>query len=120
MDQFIDRREGRHLFGLNPEHYGDPVDLRMIHHAFEDAELSPHAFDLVVAATSFHWLDPDTALDKIADVLRPGGHVALWWNVFSDLGQLLAQLMEVAQTRFGGRVERNMTSPVYLTRRKDS
>jgi hypothetical protein len=33
--------------------------------------------------------------------------------------KLLDDLMEIAQTRFGGRVERNMTSAVYLARRKD-
>jgi hypothetical protein len=30
-----------------------------------------------VAATSFHWLDPEARLDKVADALRPGGAVAL-------------------------------------------
>ena len=34
-------------------------------------------FDLVVAATSFHWLDPEVRLNKVADALRPGGSVAL-------------------------------------------
>lgn len=152
MREFIDRSEGRRLFGLNPEGYGDarpdypeaiyrclidhralmpntatleigagsglatrrliglganPItviepdirfapllralrgttgtDIRLVPCAFEDAELPQNAFDLVAAATSFHWLDPQAALDKIADVLKPGGFVALWWNVFQDL-----------------------------------
>lgn len=33
-------------------------------------------FDLVVSATAFHWLDPDTRLARIADLLRPGGALA--------------------------------------------
>ena len=52
--------------------------------AFEEVELAPRSFHLVAAATSFHWLDPDQALPKIAMILRPGGWVALWWNVFGD------------------------------------
>jgi SAM-dependent methyltransferase len=269
MPELIDRSEGRHLFGSNPEAYGDvrpeypepiyrclvdhgalvpdtatleigagsglatrrlielgakPItviepdarfapslralgemtgtDLRLVQSAFEDAEVPPHSFDLVAAATSFHWLDPRVALDKIADALRPGGFAALWWNVFQDLdredpfhdatrsllanlgispsgapgtqpfaldrrareaefartdrfeavtyaetrwtlvldvtqvgrlyegfshiqrlpdverARLLRALMEIARTEFGGRVERNMTSPIYLARRR--
>lgn len=33
---------------------------------------------------------------------------------------LLDQLMDIAQTQFGGRVERHMTSPIYLARRRDA
>jgi SAM-dependent methyltransferase len=35
------------------------------------------SFDLVVAATAFHWLDPDTRLANIAALLRPGGSIAV-------------------------------------------
>src|SRR5262249_28261601 len=51
---------------------------------FEDAELLQGTCDLVVSATAFHWVDPDVALPKIAAILRPGGWLALWWNVFGD------------------------------------
>lgn len=33
-------------------------------------------FDLVVSATAFHWLDPNTRLARIAALLRPGGALA--------------------------------------------
>lgn len=51
---------------------------------FETASLPVAGFDLVASATAFHWLDPIPALTRIAGLLRPGGHVALWWNVFGD------------------------------------
>jgi SAM-dependent methyltransferase len=50
---------------------------------FEDADLGG-GFDAVVAATSFHWLEPAVALPKVARVLRPGGWAAIWWTMFSD------------------------------------
>jgi SAM-dependent methyltransferase len=58
--------------------------FEIVNAAFEDADLPTSSFDLVTAATSFHWLDPEVALPKIASVLRPGGWLALWWNVFGD------------------------------------
>jgi SAM-dependent methyltransferase len=33
-------------------------------------------FDLVFSATAFHWLDPATRADRVADLLRPGGQLA--------------------------------------------
>ncbi len=52
--------------------------------SFEEAELPAGAFDLGVAATSFHWLDEDAALAKIAGLLKPGGCWAALWNIFGD------------------------------------
>jgi trans-aconitate methyltransferase len=54
---------------------------------FEDAPLPPAAFDLGVAATSFHWLEQVAALRKVFGLLRPGGWWTMWWNVFGDPGQ---------------------------------
>ena len=176
------------------------AEIRIVEESFEDADLEPDHYDLVAAATSFHWIHPSIGLSKVADVLEPSGCVALWWNVFGDpdradpyheatdliLGHLpsgpsagpeavpfaldtrarlrdfsrtkrfdepmyevfrwtlvlntqqisslnatfssisrlpederrrvLDQLMDVAERQFGGTVERNMTSPVYVAR----
>jgi SAM-dependent methyltransferase len=55
--------------------------------SFETAPLPAEPFDLVAAATSFHWVDPTIGLAKVAAHLRPGGWLALWWNVFGDAGR---------------------------------
>lgn len=47
----------------------------------ESIPLPDSSVDVVVAAQSFHWFDHDTALPEIARVLRPGGHLAVTWNV---------------------------------------
>jgi SAM-dependent methyltransferase len=47
----------------------------------EETGLDPQSADLVTAAQAFHWFDPDRALVEIARILKPGGGVALFWNV---------------------------------------
>jgi hypothetical protein len=37
-----------------------------------------------VAATSFHWLDAETALPRILRLLRPGGWWSAFWDVYAD------------------------------------
>ena len=61
---------------------GQAIDLRVA--AFEEAALAPAAFDLVVSATAFHWLDQPVALAEVGRILRGGGWLANWWNVFGD------------------------------------
>ncbi len=59
-------------------------DLSVLVGAFEEAPLDPESFDLIVAATSFHWVPPETGLPLCADLLRPGGWLALWWTYYGD------------------------------------
>jgi SAM-dependent methyltransferase len=51
---------------------------------FEAAALPETSFDLVVSATAFHWVDQSVGVPKAAAVLRDGGWLALWWNIFGD------------------------------------
>jgi len=45
--------------------------------AFEDWTPPAEPFDLVIAATAFHWIDPAVRCTRTADVLRPGGSLAV-------------------------------------------
>jgi SAM-dependent methyltransferase len=58
--------------------------LTVVVEPFDSVGLGPARFDLVAAATSFHWLDPASRMQRARAVLRPGGWIALWWNVFHD------------------------------------
>lgn len=62
-----------------------PVSCRVIQESFEDVVLADHQFNLVAAATAFHWIEPLAGLRKIKRLLRHDGCVALFWNVLGDV-----------------------------------
>jgi SAM-dependent methyltransferase len=47
---------------------------------FERWDPSGRVFPLVFAAQAWHWLDPAVGFAKAAQVLRPGGVLAAFWN----------------------------------------
>ncbi|MBB5378210.1 SAM-dependent methyltransferase [Deinococcus metalli] len=49
-----------------------------------DVRLPDHRYDLAVAATSFHWLDPAVMVPKLARATRAGAALAVWWTLFGD------------------------------------
>lgn len=54
------------------------------------AEALPFAdasFDVVTGAQMWHWVSHDAAVPEVLRVLRPGGHLALWWNEAAAAGQ---------------------------------
>jgi SAM-dependent methyltransferase len=50
--------------------------VQVITAAFEVWPLPAEPFDVVLAATAFHWIDPAVRVTKAADALRPGGTLA--------------------------------------------
>jgi SAM-dependent methyltransferase len=54
---------------------GLPVEV--VNMAFEQWPLPDERFDLAVAATSWHWVDPAVRVVKAADALNPGGLLAI-------------------------------------------
>lgn len=48
--------------------------------AFEDWPSQPETFDLVMSATAFHWIPPEIGYPKAAQILKPGGTLAIFSN----------------------------------------
>jgi SAM-dependent methyltransferase len=61
----------------------------------ERIPLDDGAVDAVTVGQAFHWFDADVALREIHRVLRPGGGLALIWNVRDERDPLQAALSEI-------------------------
>ncbi len=75
---------GPALAALARDRMARSPEVEVVTAAFEEWTAPPERFDLAVSATAFHWLDAETALPKVADAVRPGGWIALWWHVYGD------------------------------------
>jgi SAM-dependent methyltransferase len=62
---------------------------------FEDWQSRGRTFDAVVAGQAWHWVDPIAGAARAAEVLRPGGRLALFWNAFQPRADLAAAIGEV-------------------------
>lgn len=85
---------GYSLLFLEPGHKLAEVAARNLHSypnvtiqevTFEAWPVEESAFDLVIAAQSFHWIPTELGFTKAAQCLKPGGHIALFWNLSPDI-----------------------------------
>lgn len=85
---------------------GVDVDARMADQArqhglevevsrFESWEPAGRTFDAVVGGQTWHWVDPVAGAVKAAEVLRPGGRLALFWNVFQPTPEVAKAFSEI-------------------------
>ncbi|HYJ89857.1 MAG TPA: class I SAM-dependent methyltransferase, partial [Pyrinomonadaceae bacterium] len=47
----------------------------------ENTTLPDASLDFVIAAQAFHWFKPEPTRDEFRRILKPGGYVALIWNL---------------------------------------
>lgn len=62
---------------------------------FEDWDPGSRVFDVVIAGTAWHWVDPVAGADKAARALRPTGRLAPFWNTFQPAPQAAEAFAEV-------------------------
>lgn len=68
---------GANLAAVARRNLATYADVTIETAAFEDWPPHGEPYDLVFAATAFHWLDHAAAVPKIASLLRPGGAVGI-------------------------------------------
>ncbi len=80
---------------------GVDLDVTVQTADFESAVLEPCSFDLVMSPTSWHWLTPGVRWQRVAEVLKPGGTLAAFWNVPHWRRTALIDELDVVYERSG-------------------
>jgi ubiquinone/menaquinone biosynthesis C-methylase UbiE len=68
---------GKNLLALAGQNLEGAGAVEFVNAQFEDAVLPREQFQAVFSASAFHWIDPKVGWQKAADVLVPGGTLAL-------------------------------------------
>jgi len=68
---------GKNLIALAKQNLEGAGEVEFVNAQFEDALLHREQFQAVFSASAFHWVDPKVSWQKVADVLVPGGTLAL-------------------------------------------
>jgi ubiquinone/menaquinone biosynthesis C-methylase UbiE len=94
---------GKSLIALARQNLEGAGALEFVNAQFEDAMLPREHFQAVFCASAFHWIDPEVSWQKAADVLVPGGTLALMQysgieepRSKEDLDAVLAAMRKVA------------------------
>ena len=87
-EMFLER--GNRVFGVEPNEEMRKAGERLLERypnftsvagTAEDTTLDTRSVDFVVAAQAFHWFDAARSRVEFARILKPGGWVALVWNL---------------------------------------
>jgi len=68
---------GKELADATQQELSGFGNVQVINESFEDVELPDNAFDLIYAATAFHWVKPEVKYAKPHRLLRSTGHLAV-------------------------------------------
>jgi SAM-dependent methyltransferase len=68
---------GKMLISLAQRNLAGRGEVEFVNARFEDAELPRGHYRAVFSAAAFHWIDPELSWQKAADLLAPGGTLAL-------------------------------------------
>jgi|SRR5579862_1036160 len=72
---------GTNLAAMASRKFQGCDNVTVIAESFESWNSKTTKYDLAIAATSFHWLDPAIRYTKVSQVLRHGGSLAVFSNV---------------------------------------
>lgn len=89
---------GDSLLALARERLGDADNLALHKSTFQDFACVDGAFDLIYAATAFHWIPEEYGYNRVYNLLRPGGAFARFaYHAGPDRGrrELTAEVYEL-------------------------
>lgn len=90
---------GRRLAGIAQALLGEYPRVEVHCATFEEWTAAPKSYDLIFAAQSYHWTKPEVRTPKSAELLAPGGTLAIFGSWTELAASPLRELLEAAYAR---------------------
>jgi len=115
---------GKNLSQYTAQKFFEYKNFQVINTSFEDFQ-APIKYDLIFAATAFHWIKPENSYSKCKELLKQNGVLAVFWNtprISRKDPSLYKEIQSLYQQYMPHRMEENeelLKSQWYLKRCKD-
>ncbi len=71
---------GENLLNVARKNLATYPQVSFVRTRFEEWEAGQVTFDLLISAQAFHWVPQEVRYEKAAHLLKPRGHLAVFWN----------------------------------------
>ena len=115
---------GKNLSQYTAQKFFEYRNFQVINTSFEEFQ-APIKYDLIFAATAFHWIKPGKSYSKCKELLKQNGVLAVFWNtprISRKDPSLYNEIQRLYQQYMPHSVEENeelLNSKWYLKRCKD-
>lgn len=73
------------LLAIAADTFKATPQVKFVTSRFEEWESEQNDFDLIYSAQAFHWVPKEVRYKKTAERLKPGGWLALFWNMYPEV-----------------------------------
>ena len=119
------RDAGCSVLGIDPDarmaEFARSQGFEVEESLFEGWDRAGRQFDLITSGQTWHWVDSEAGALLAADLLRPGGRIALFWNVYQPRAEMSAafarvhrRVMRPPLSEIGSRPNMQMYAPVFV------
>lgn len=108
---------GSNMTDFLRKRFGIYKGFHVVHSSFEDVVLQENSYDLIYAASAFHWVDADVGCPKALRMLKDGGVIALFrYNALANEGDELYDEIQTVYEKYYDSYYISNTRPVKKSR----
>lgn len=106
---------GANLAAIAQQNLASYPNAKVLISPFETWGEEETRFNLLISGTAFHWIDPTTRYQKAAQVLKPNGAIALFWNkhVLTERSANFFQAVEAVYKQIAPEIARKFSDLPY-------